>query len=154
MDIKDEATDTHDVLVIGYGNTLRRDDGVGPKVADAVAELKLPGVRALSCHQLTPELAEPISHARRVIFVDAATDAKAEVELREIQSADASQVLAHATDPRSLLALARQVFGRHPRAWSVVVPAQDLGFGDSLSPAAQHGFDRAVELVRDFCLHL
>ena len=27
------------LLVIGYGNTLRRDDGIGPKVAEVVAEL-------------------------------------------------------------------------------------------------------------------
>jgi hypothetical protein len=26
------------LIVIGYGNTLRRDDGVGPKVAEAVAD--------------------------------------------------------------------------------------------------------------------
>ena len=32
------------ILVIGYGNTLRGDDGVGPKVAEAVAALALPGV--------------------------------------------------------------------------------------------------------------
>ncbi|HEY9173382.1 MAG TPA: hydrogenase maturation protease, partial [Verrucomicrobiae bacterium] len=55
-----------DLLVIGYGNTLRRDDGIGPKVAEAVAELNLPGVRSLACPQLTPELAEPIAHAKRV----------------------------------------------------------------------------------------
>jgi Ni,Fe-hydrogenase maturation factor len=30
------------LLVIGYGNTLRRDDGVGPRVADAIAALALP----------------------------------------------------------------------------------------------------------------
>ena len=28
---------THDLLVIGYGNTLRGDDGLGPRVAEAVA---------------------------------------------------------------------------------------------------------------------
>ena len=62
------------LLVIGYGNTLRRDDGVGPKLADAVAALGLTGVRTLACALLTPELAEAVSQAQRVIFVDAAVD--------------------------------------------------------------------------------
>ena len=69
------------LLVIGYGNTLRSDDGVGPKVADAVAALALIGVRALACPLLTPELADPVSQARVAVFVDAAVDAPLEVQL-------------------------------------------------------------------------
>ena len=61
-------------LVIGYGNTLRGDDGVGQKVAEVIASLGLSGIRALSCHQLTPELADPISEVRMVVFVDATVD--------------------------------------------------------------------------------
>ena len=49
------------VLVIGYGNTLRNDDGVGPRVAEALEALQLPGVRTLSCALLAPETAEPVS---------------------------------------------------------------------------------------------
>ena len=59
-----------EILVIGYGNTLRSDDGAGQRVAELVAEWKLPNVRSLPVHQLTPELAEPISQAELVIFVD------------------------------------------------------------------------------------
>ena len=56
-----------DFLVIGYGNTLRGDDGVGPRVAEAVGKLNLPGVRTLICQQLSPEHAELISQARAVV---------------------------------------------------------------------------------------
>ena len=50
-----------ELLVIGYGNSLRRDDGVGPRVAEAIEELNLPGVRTLVCQLLTPEFADPIA---------------------------------------------------------------------------------------------
>ena len=136
------------LLVIGYGNTLRRDDGVGPKVADAIAAMKLPAVCSLACHQLTPELAGTISQRCGVVFVDAAMDAKSEVvELREIQPADAGQIFAHATDPCSLLALARQVYGHCPRAWSLAIPVEDLGFGDGLSALAEAGYQAALKQV-------
>ena len=102
------------LLVIGYGNTLRSDDGVGAKVAAAVDELGLPGVAALVRHQLTPELAEPISEARAVVFVDAAVDAATEVQLRPLEPAAGAQLMAHAADPRTLLALPQQLFGRCP----------------------------------------
>ena len=136
------------LLIIGYGNTLRRDDGVGPKVAEAVAALALPGVSTLACPLLTPELAEPISQAGTVIFVDAAVDAPREVQCRKLLPADTSQLVAHAASPATLLALARDVYSRVPNAWLITVPAEDLGIGDDLSPQTQRGFERALIEVR------
>jgi hydrogenase maturation protease len=138
-----------DILIIGYGNTLRRDDGVGAKVADAVAALHLPGVESMACAQLTPELAEPISRARLVVFVDAALDAPREVQLRRLMPADTSQLMAHAADPRTMLALARDVFGHAPAAWWLTIPIEDTGFGESLSAFAQQGCEIALQKVRE-----
>ena len=136
------------LLVIGYGNTLRQDDGVGPKVAEAVSSLALPGVRTLACPLLTPELAEAVSLARVVVFVDAAVDAPREVQTRKLAPAKSSQVMAHAASPATLLALARDVFGHAPKAWLITVPVEDLGIGDEFSPLAQRGFEIAVRQVR------
>jgi len=137
-----------DFLVIGYGNTLRSDDGVGAKVAAAVAELALPGVTALVRHQLTPELAEPVSEARAVVFVDAAADASTEVQMRPVEPAAGAQLMAHAADPRTLLALARQLFGRCPPAWWLTIPVENLEFGEELSPLARRGFRMALDKIR------
>jgi len=136
------------ILVIGYGNTLRRDDGVGPKVAEAVTGLALPGVRALACPLLTPELAEAVSQARLVIFVDAAVDAPREVQWRKLAPAASSQIMAHAASPATLLALARDVFGHAPEAWWLTIPVEDLGIGEEFSPLAQRGFESAVQEVK------
>ncbi|MCX6921772.1 MAG: hydrogenase maturation protease [Verrucomicrobia bacterium] len=136
------------LLVIGYGNTLRRDDGVGPKVAETVAALGLPGVLALAYPLLTPEIAEVVSQARFVIFVDAAVDAPREVQMRKLAPADSSQLMAHAASPATLLALARDVFGHAPEAWWLTIPVEDLGIGEEFSPLAQRGFEEAVQEVR------
>ena len=136
------------LLVIGYGNTLRGDDGVGPKVADAVAALGLPGVQVLACPLLTPELAEAVSRAAVVIFVDAAVDAPREVQMRKLAPAVSSQVMAHAASPATLLALARDVFGHAPEAWWLTVPVEELGMGEELSVLAQRGFEVAMAEVK------
>lgn len=136
------------LLVIGYGNELRRDDGVGARVAAAVAEWNLPGVQALSCHQLTPELAEPIASAESVVFVDASVAGADLVEMRDIEPCNDLQIITHAADPRSLLALANQTFGRHPAASWLSIPVQDLNFGDELSPLASEGMRVALEKLR------
>jgi hydrogenase maturation protease len=137
------------MLVIGYGNTLRSDDGVGPKVADAVAALNLPGVKALACALLAPESADPIAKAEKVVFVDAAVDAPREVQLRPLSAAMSSQIMAHAADPATMLALARDVFGRAPQAWLLTIPAENMGIGEELSPLARRGFSQAIKLIRD-----
>jgi hydrogenase maturation protease len=136
------------LLVIGYGNELRRDDGVGPKVAASVAKWNLPGVRALICHQLMPELADPIASAERVVFVDASVGEAYAVQMRDIEPSNSLQIVTHAADPRSLLALAKQTFGHCPPASWLSIPIQDLDFGDELSPLAQKGISVALEKLR------
>jgi hydrogenase maturation protease len=147
-------SDEYQFLVIGYGNTLRRDDGVGVKVAEAVAALNLPGVSVITRHQLVPELAGVLSQAGAVIFVDAAAAAESDLEPREVQAADAGQILAHAVDPRSLLALAKQIFGRCPPAWCLAIPVQDFGFGDGLSAHAEAGLQAAVLQIRQLAARM
>lgn len=136
------------LLIIGYGNTLRADDGVGQRVAEAVQALHLPGVSTLTCQQLSPEHADPISRAETVIFVDAAVDAPTEVQMRPLTPNDSSQLMAHAADPRTMLALARDVFGHAPRAWWLTIPATTLEFSETLSPEAARGCTLAIARIR------
>lgn len=142
------------LLVIGYGNELRSDDGVGPKVAAALDALNLPQVRVIACHQLMPELAEPVSQAEKVVFVDAAINAKLEPELRDLEPAGAGQIMAHAADPRTVLALARDLFGHAPPAWWLTIPTENMEFGETLSPVAQRGLNLAVAEIQKLCAEI
>jgi hydrogenase maturation protease len=136
------------LLVIGYGNELRSDDGVGPRVAAAVERLQLSGVRTLVCHQLTPELADPVSQAERVVFVDASVEPENDVQLRELQPGSSGEVIGHSADPRAVLGLARDLFGHCPEAWWLTVPIENTGFGEGLSALAQNGLQTAVEKIK------
>ena len=140
----------YSLLVLGYGNTLRGDDGVGPRVAEAIEALNLPGVASLVAPLLTPELADPISRAETVIFVDAAVDAPRVVQLRMLAPTASSQVMAHAASPATLLALARDVFGHAPQAWWLTIPAENMAMGEDFSPLAQRGLKTALRKLRQF----
>jgi len=145
----DHNTSSGPILVIGYGNTLRRDDGLGPLAADLVAARGWPGVSSLSVHQLLPELADPIASARLVVFVDIRiADDHDAVRVEPIRPrAGRGGPTAHESNPASLLAMARAVFGRCPEAWLVSVPASDLGLGEGLSPQANRGLDDALTVI-------
>jgi len=135
------------LLVIGYGNTLRQDDSAGPRVAGKVAALKLRGVRTLAAPQLSPEHAHALAGARAVVFVDAAVGADEGVRLRRLAPGDSSHVTTHAAEPRTLLALAREVYGRAPQGWMLTIPAVQLGFGEEVSSVAGRGIAAATRKV-------
>jgi Ni,Fe-hydrogenase maturation factor len=59
------------ILLIGYGNELRSDDGIGQRVSNLIASWKLENLYTLCVHQLTPELAEILVNFDVAIFVDA-----------------------------------------------------------------------------------
>ena len=132
------------ILVIGYGSTLRGDDGVGPAVAGLIQAKSLDGVQVIACHQLTPELADPISQARRVIFVDAAMDLPDDVvRVSQVEPSGSHQVMVHTSSPAGLLDLARSVFEGCPDAWLVEIPVAEMGIGEELSVIAQRGVQQA-----------
>jgi len=136
------------ILVIGYGNELRGDDAVGPRVAAALAAFNLPDTRVHGAAGLTPELAEMVSQSDTVIFVDAALDGPpGQVEVTPCRPVDLRRPLGHTSDPESLLALAQAVFGRCPAAWLVKVQIESTELGQPLSAAAQRGIPAAVEVV-------
>jgi len=134
------------LLVIGYGNTLFGDDGLGQLIAEHVADWAVPGVLALARQELTPELAADISGADEVIFVDAALSGDGVVFVPVCTFGHGRDGLDHALTPAALLALAETAFGRVPqRAWQLLVPAQDFTLGNSLSAVARQGLEKALQ---------
>ena len=141
------------VLVIGYGNTLRGDDAVGPILAERLrGELRTEGILVLTCHQLTPELASDVAACERVIFIDASTEVPAgEIECRPLTPlpCDAAS-LVHTMSPEQLLALAQLVYGCAPQATLVSVGALRFDFGDaSLSPPVAATVEPALQRIRE-----
>jgi hydrogenase maturation protease len=152
------------VLVIGYGNTLRRDDAVGVRTAESLrAHPGFGDVDVLAVHQLTPELALDISAASLVVFIDA--DVLAEPGSVQVQpltpmtaqapadQASAAQTSAgpgassHHVGASELLALANTLTGSAPRALSVAIGVADLEMGDGLSPEVEALLPTVVEIV-------
>ena len=134
-------------LIIGYGDTRRQDDSVGPRVAERIEALHLPGVRTLICDRLSPEHAEPLSHARVAVFIDAVVGAPRHVQLQPVKPGAKSPLANNAAELPAMLALARDVYGHAPRAWLLPIPAVRLGIGQEISPTARHGVDSATRTI-------
>lgn len=137
------------VLIIGYGNPLRSDDGLGWHAAERLrSELADPEIEIRAVHQLTPELADPLSRARRVIFIDAAAEGEpGTLQRRSLTPSAGGDAFTHHATPSALLAAARSLYGHAPEAILFSVPAESVAFGESLSPMVRQALDELVEQI-------
>jgi hydrogenase maturation protease len=128
------------VLVLGLGNPLLRDEGVGVHVAAALAEAGLPpSVEVVDGGTLGLDLADVIGGRRLVVVVDACAGPWAPgTVLRlgpdELQDSAGAEISAHGPALPEALRLAR-FLGDPPDEVVVlaVVPA-DTGWGEELTP--------------------
>ena len=126
------------VLVIGFGNPLRGDDGLGSRAAAEIAA-RWPDVSVLTPQQLTLELAEPISRARLVLLIDAAAgDAPGGIACRAVTfDPAAAGTLHHHVAPAALLSAVHALYGQAPPVILLTVSGQAFDFGQGLSPAVE-----------------
>jgi len=146
---------TPTVLIIGIGNPLRRDDGFGPAVVDALEAAGLPGsVKLMAVHQLAPEIVEDLIGVERVVFVDARVPESAshsDILFEPIEALDPTRdTLTHDFPPNAILHLAAAIGQTQPEAWTLSAPAADLSHGEGLSPPCQVHAERAVSLLREW----
>jgi hydrogenase maturation protease len=136
-------------LVIGYGSDLRGDDAAGRLAAEAVAAWDLPGVRVLSVHQLTPDLAGPVAEAAMVVFLDAHAAAECpRPRIRRLAPTLRSTHLGHHGGPRAVLAWAALAGGRAPAAYWATVPAHTFGLGAAISPRTRGAIRDMLPAIR------
>jgi len=144
-------------LVIGYGNPLRSDDGIGSQVVALLEAQQYPNVRTLATPCLRPELSGQLAAATHVIFVDACkTEISNDLTIQPItaygvETPGASiPALGHGCDPGSLLALTASAYGQVPQAWWMKVPASDFKEGTQLSSLAEAGVMTALDQIKAF----
>lgn len=145
------------VLIIGFGNPLRGDDGIGWSAAQTLSqESESPEVHVIACHQLTPELAQDVSEAESVIFVDAARDLSPGkircvpvVTAREAQHSPPVSY-SHHVSPLTILNLCREVYSVEPRVFLVSVGGERFEEVDGLSATAAKALNEVIASVQNF----
>jgi len=135
-------------LVVGYGNPLRGDDGLGWHAAAALAaDPRLADTDVVTRHQLAPELAEDIATARVAVLIDACLgDTPGCVSIREVAPA-AGPSWSHHLRPEDVVGLAHALFGAAPQVLLVTVTGAHFGDSTQLSPAVSDCMSRVVALV-------
>ncbi|HTK11217.1 MAG TPA: hydrogenase maturation protease [Ktedonobacteraceae bacterium] len=137
-------------LIIGIGNPLRGDDGLGWAVAEQLAQDGDMACEIRTVHQLTPELAQWVAFADRVIMIDASCEG-VPGELRVYQLALSGHPVSrgtHATTPEELIILAEYLYGRCAPVTIVTMTGADFSIGERLSPTLASKICQIGEVVR------
>ncbi len=135
-------------LVIGFGNTVRRDDGLGFAVAREVERRAAGQVRVMTVFQLLPEHAEDAAAAERLVLVDAAVDlAPGEVRCQRLADGATARPRPHSLSATALADLARTLYGRAPETFLVTIGGESFDFGEGLTPRAAAAVEQAADAV-------
>lgn len=139
------------ILVLGYGNRSRTDDGAGWFVVEELEKLALPGVDLRTSHQLDIDLAETLSTYDVVIFVDAAAPQPGVpiTSRTVVKPRWQAHAVAHYLTPSDLLAMCSSLYGSEPGGFLFSIPAFDLHFGDKLSAQTEQAARNAVREIAD-----
>jgi hydrogenase maturation protease len=140
-----------DVLILGYGNTLRGDDALGIHAAHALHDFYCTdgGIRVLAISQLAFDLAEDIAQAQLVLFIDAAeSGCPGEICTAEVLATEEKVRFTHHWTPPTLLMLSRQLYGRAPTAMTLTMAAASSEMGVGLSQAVQNRLPELLERAK------
>jgi hydrogenase maturation protease len=136
------------ILVLGYGNPGRQDDGLGPAAAEEIERRGLPGVTASANYQLMIEDASDASECDAVIFIDAAKSGPEPYSVSPVYPAsDVTCFVSHFVRPELILGVSGSVYGHVPRAWSVGIRGYEFDFREGLTERARGNLEFALSHI-------
>jgi len=136
------------VLVIGYGNPGRLDDGLGPAFASELEQAGLPGVTVEADYQLAVEDARALADHDVVVFVDASLTAPEPFSFRRIEAKPEAHFSSHIVEPEGVLALARELFGARTEAYVLGIRGYVFDeFGETISEQGRANLAAALAFL-------
>lgn len=136
------------ILIYGYGNPGRLDDGLGPALVEALEDLDLPRVTTDSDYQLTVEDAAAVAEHDVAIFVDADVSGPEPFWFDRIEPDGSLGFSSHSVSPQKLLDMASELLDGDTRGYILGIRGYEFNeFGERLSDGARENLTAAVEFI-------
>ncbi|NDL59664.1 hydrogenase maturation protease [Phytoactinopolyspora mesophila] len=152
-DPRTQSTSTGQIVVIGVGNDLRRDDGLGPTVIRRLGRCTLPHVTLAVCDGEPSRLLELWSGADLAIVVDAVQNDPArpghlhEIIVDRPVAANQARTSSHGLGVGEAVELALTLDRMPRRLVILAVEGADFSVGQGLTPAVVATLDRLTHLI-------
>ncbi len=138
------------VLIYGYGNPGRLDDGLGPALVKELETRGTPGIALDSNYQLSVGDAATVAENDIVIFVDADVSCEEPFWFGEVVPDPGLGFSSHNVSPQKLMDLACGLLGGATRGYILGIRGYEFNeFGEVLSPGAQKNLDAATGFIEE-----
>jgi len=142
------------ILLIGYGNPGRHDDGLGPALAKRLEQAALAGVDIDIDYQLNIEHAYDLAAYDMVIFADATkssgTDDQPPFFFHPLDPGNPISFSTHSVSPQAVMRLACDLFKAKTQAYVLGITGYEFEeVGEGLSQKALDNLDQAETFITD-----
>lgn len=135
------------ICIVGIGNTLRSDDGIGAYVCKHIEAMELPNITILIVQQLQTDLIEEFLTYNYVVLVDAALTGK-EVEFYELAT-DTTEIMtsSHYASAHVLNSLSQLLYNQKLPLLICGIRGETFDMSETLSPHAITNGNKAIKLL-------
>ncbi len=145
----------NDILVVGVGNSLRGDDGVGLYLVRRLGEWFGGRLNCMEANDADILFAEQIAGYDELLVIDAMVLENGEsfsvIKLEPTDTYVPSGFVSHIFEWGAVLALARDIYGKSPKASVLGVSTSNFEFSEALSPACETHADKAFQFLVRYC---
>ena len=136
------------MLILGYGNPGRQDDGLGPAAIAEMEKISGPDVSLQENYQLVIEDAADIAEHDVVWFVDATRSGAEPYDIRELTAMHEIAFTSHLLKPETLLAITERYYDKSPEAYLLGIRGYEFEFLEGLTDRARDNLTQAVAALR------
>ena len=144
------------ILLYGYGNPGRQDDGLGiafvEQMEQWVIDNDLKGYSFENNYQLNIEDAEEVSDKDLVIFADASQEDIEDFCVSKVDKSSKATFTTHAASPGYIMHLCKELFKKTPFTLLVHLKGYEWEFQEGLSEKAQKNLDDALAYFKELML--
>ena len=140
------------ILIYGYGNPGREDDGLGIAFADALEKWaqkqNLEGICFDVNYQLNIEDAHTISNYDLVLFADASQEDIEHFAISPVKPSNKVNFTMHTVSPSYVCHLCSKIFNRTPDAFLLHIKGYQWEMKEGLSSSAEKNLQMALDLIQ------
>jgi len=138
------------ILLIGFGNPARADDGLGPALAEEIESKNIPDVTVESDYQLTIEDSAQVARHDIVIFADASVNCGEPFCFEPLKAKRSDSFSSHSAEPAEVMALAENLFKSKAKGFTFAIRGYEFNkFNEKLTEKANSNLQKAVGFLED-----
>lgn len=144
------------ILIYGYGNPGRQDDGLGNAFVDHVEhwakEQGLTNIAFDSNYQLNIEDAHAIAEKDLTIFVDASVEDLEDWCISKVTESSKQTFTTHAASPGYIVDLCNNIYQKTPPTYLVHIRGFEWDFKEGLTQKAVENLNKALDHIKPLLL--